>query len=168
MSFGHEFYEIKGKSNICYQYEVLIGWEGGIWGTVIQIFKGNSKSSTMAVSTGWCPQWCCLYWRVWGWDVAVSSVDWYCGMGILAVIQVNALVSLVFDCFPNLASLAIMNFSVAFQNICFLLMSARVGFYKADWYRMHTQVSDGNCFLESSLWPVVFPHIICLWNSRCS
>lgn len=22
MSFGHEFYEIKGKSNICYQYEV--------------------------------------------------------------------------------------------------------------------------------------------------
>lgn len=64
--------------------------------------------------------------------MAVSSVDWYCGMGILAEIQVNALVSLVFDCFPNLASLATMNFSVAFQKICFLLMSARVGFYKAD------------------------------------
>ena len=41
--------------------------------------------------------------------MAVSSADWYCGMGILAVIQVNALASLVLDCFPNLASLAIMN-----------------------------------------------------------
>lgn len=64
--------------------------------------------------------------------MAVSSVDWYCGLGILAVIQVNALTSLVLDCLPNLASLAIMNYSVAFQNICFLLMSARVGFYKSD------------------------------------
>lgn len=77
------------------------------------------------------------------------SVVWFCDIGILVVAQVNTLASL------SKPDLETMNYPVIFQQICFLLMSARVCFCCSLIKLTHT-----GCIPKFLL-------IIAFWNPVC-
>lgn len=88
---------------------------------------------------------------------------WLHSVNILGIVQVNALAFLVLDYFPNLHFLVIMNYPILNRFFCICqpkLVSVSV---KADWQRVHSQVANGNYFLESTLW--LWLAIVFLWKA---